>query len=124
MLLKIYELVTLFREYIIFIMVPNNLILPKELICVVMLWSQNRGKVMASDLTEYQNAHFGKSAYYIVVSHHLQLRVVILRTPFHFYSRNILFSDFFSKFSTVVLLSIGALDICISGCFGIIYVNA
>jgi hypothetical protein len=105
-------------------MVPNNMIFPKELICVVMLWSQNKDKVMESDLTEYQNAHFSKSAYYIVVSHHSQLRVVILRTPFPFYSRNILFSDFFTKFRTVVLLSTGALDICISGCFGIIYVNA
>lgn len=116
-MLEIHELVTPFRG---FIMIPNNLILTKEMICVVMFWSQNRGKVTDSDLTEYQNAHFSKSAYYtrIIVSHHLQLRVVILRTSFHFHSRNI-YSDFFTKFRTVVLLSAGALDICISGCFGL-----
>ena len=67
---------------------------------------------MKSDVTEYQNAYFSESAYYIVVSHHLQLRVVILRTPFPFYSRNILFSDFFTKFRTVVLLSTGEFDVC------------
>ena len=122
-MLKIHELVTSFRGFTVFINVPNNLILTKELIYVVMRWSQNRGKVTESDLTEYQNAHFSKSAYCIVVSHHLQLRVVILRTLFPFHSRNI-FSDTFTTFRTVVLLSTGALDICISGCFGIIYVNA
>jgi hypothetical protein len=36
---------------IMFIMVPNNLIFPKELICVVMLCTQDRGKVTESDLT-------------------------------------------------------------------------
>ena len=59
-----------------------------------MLCSQNRGKVTKSDVTEYQNAYFRESVYYIVVYHHLRLRVVILRTHFLFIQETFYFQTF------------------------------